>query len=202
MRRRTALLLAGGLAVVAASLILFTILVDTRPREAVERVYGTPEIGGPFTLTDQHGERFTEANLAGKPYALFFGFTFCPDVCPTTLYELSSLMEELGEQAEALNVVFVSVDWERDGPEEIASYLTAFDPRIHGLSGSEEEIAAVARAYRAYYSRVPLDEGGYTIDHVASVYLMDAKGEFQGILGYGESREVMLEKLRRLIATA
>ena len=201
MHRRTKLALAGGLAAIAVTLLVFTNLVGMRPhpQAPIERTSGTADVGGPFTLTDQHGDPFTEADLAGKPAALFFGFTYCPDVCPTTLYELSTLMAELGEEADALNVVFVSVDWERDGPEEVGAYLTAFDPRIIGLAGDAAEIEAVTRAYKVYYARVPTD-ADYTIDHTAAVYLMNADGTFSGILGYGEAQDVMLTKLRRLIA--
>lgn len=198
MRRARIGLIAGLAAALGLTLVGFTAIVTNGQPTPPVRSEGAALIGGPFTLAGTGGETVTEADLAGKPSAVFFGFTFCPDVCPTTLYELSGLMEELGDTAEKINVVFVSVDWQRDGPAEMASYLSAFDERIIGLTGSEDQIEAVTDAYRVHYERVPLEGGGYTIDHTASVYLMDSDGQFFGTLDHEEPRETMLAKLRRL----
>lgn len=157
-------------------------------------------IGGPFTLTTHAGEKLSDADLKGTPFAVFFGFTHCPEVCPTTLWEMSDALTKLGDEAESLKVLFVSVDPERDTPELLALYLQSFDPRIVGLTGSEEEIQAVGRQYSAYWRIVPLEGGDYTIDHTASIYLMDRAGEFIGTISYGETMEGRLEKLRRLIS--
>jgi protein SCO1/2 len=155
-------------------------------------------IGGPFSLTDHRGRTVTEADFRGRPLAVFFGFTHCPDVCPTTLGDMTALIEALGSDADRLHWLIISVDWERDTPEALAGYLEAFDPRIVGLSGSEVQVAAAARAFRVYYRRVPLEGGGYTMDHSASVFLLDAEGRFAGTIDSKESRDVALEKLRML----
>jgi protein SCO1/2 len=156
-------------------------------------------IGGPFALTDHRGRAVTEADFRGKPVAVFFGFTYCPDVCPTTLGEMTGLIEALGPAADRLHWLFVSVDAERDTPGAMAAYLEAFDPRILGLSGTEAQVADAARAFRVYYRRVPLEGGGYTMDHSASVFLLDAAGRFAGTVDYKESEAVALEKLRLLV---
>jgi protein SCO1/2 len=156
-------------------------------------------IGGPFSLTDHRGRAVTERDFRGRPMAVFFGFTYCPDVCPTTLTEMAGFIEALGPDADRIQWVFVSVDAERDTPQALASYLEAFDHRITGLTGTEEQIAAAARAFRVYYRRVPLESGSYTMDHAASVFLLDAEGRFAGTLDYKESERVALEKLRLLL---
>jgi protein SCO1/2 len=131
--------------------------------------------------------------------AVFFGFTHCPDVCPTTLGEMTALIEALGPDADRLHWLFISVDWERDTPEALAGYLEAFDRRILGLSGTEAQVAEAARAFRVSYRRVGLDGGGYTMDHSASVFLLDGAGRFAGTIDNKESEGVALEKLRMLL---
>jgi protein SCO1/2 len=159
-------------------------------------------IGGPFTLTDQHGTRVTEADLKGHPSAVFFGYTFCPDVCPTTLYDLTVWMEKLGPDADKLKVYFVTVDPERDTEAKMAAYLSAFDKRIVGLTGTRAEVDAMLAAYRVYSRKVPQDDGSYTMDHTASVYLLDGSGGFVGALDYHEDEAVALDKLKRLVAAS
>ena len=156
-------------------------------------------IGGPFSLVDHRGKHVTERDYVGKPTLVFFGFTFCPDVCPTTLFELTNRLKELGPEAERLNVVFITVDPERDTPQQLALYLSSFDPRIIGLSGSEEDIAAAMKAYRVYARKIPLKDGGYTMDHTATIYLMNKKGQFVGPMNYQDSEANMRVKLRRLL---
>lgn len=160
----------------------------------------TVTIGGPFTLTSNTGETVTDADLKGAPFAVFFGFTHCPEVCPTTLWEMSEALKGLGPDGDALKMLFITVDPARDTPEVMARYLQSFDPRIVALTGSEAQIDAVAKHYRAYWNRVPTDDGGYTMDHTASVFLMDAEGTFQGTIAYEEQADVRLEKLKRLVA--
>ena len=158
------------------------------------------QIGGPFSLVDQNGRRMTEADLAGRPTLLFFGFTHCPEVCPTTLYEITGWMQTLGAQADRLNVMFVTVDPERDDQLALAEYAKAFDPRIRMLTGTREAVDQMIRAYRAYARKVPLEGGGYTMDHTATVYLLDAQGRFTGTLDAREKQDTALAKLRRLLA--
>jgi protein SCO1/2 len=156
-------------------------------------------IGGPFSLTDQKGATVTDASLKGHPSAMFFGYTFCPDVCPTTLFEMTAWLDTLGPEADQLKVYFVTVDPERDTQEQMASYLSAFDPRITGLTGSPEAVAGMTKAYRIYSRKVPLDSGGYIMDHTASVYLLDGNGTFTGTIDYKESPETAVAKLKRLV---
>jgi protein SCO1/2 len=156
-------------------------------------------IGGPFELTTHEGKRLSSGELKGTPFALFFGFTHCPDVCPTTMLELSNAMKALGPDADRMRFLFVSVDPERDTPEQLKLYLSNFDPRITGLVGTPEEIAAAAKAYRAIYEKVPTKDGGFTFNHTALVYLMGRDGRLVGTINYQEGAEAQLKKLRRLI---
>lgn len=156
-------------------------------------------IGGPFVLTSEDGTPFDSRSLAGRPFALYFGFTHCPDVCPTAMYEMSLLLKDLGPAAKEFRVLFVTVDPERDTAELLKAYTDGFDERIVGLTGTPEAVAGVAKSYRAFYRKVPLDAGSYTMDHTASIYLMGPDGRFAGTLGYGEAHESALAKLRRLI---
>ncbi|MGS4885171.1 MULTISPECIES: SCO family protein [Stappiaceae] len=159
-------------------------------------------IGGPFELVSGNGETVTDQTLAGKPTVMFFGFTYCPDVCPTTLSELQGWIEALGPDADKLNYAFVSVDPERDTPDVMRDYVGAFDDRILALTGSRENIDSMLKAYRVYAKRVPLDDGDYTMDHSAAVYLMNADNKFVGTIAYGEVEETALAKLKRLIENA
>jgi protein SCO1/2 len=157
-------------------------------------------IGGPFTLNNHRGRAVTERDFRGRPMAVFFGFTHCPDVCPTTLGDMTRIMEALGSDADRIHWLFVSVDAERDTPQALADYLSAFDPRIIGLSGTEAQVADVARAFRVYYRKVPLEGGAYTMDHSASVFLLDEEGRFAGTVDHKENEDVALQKLRMLVA--
>jgi protein SCO1/2 len=159
---------------------------------------GSLQIGSPFTLTDHRDREVTERDFRGKPIAVFFGFTHCPDVCPTTLTDMTRLMEALGAAADRIHWLFISVDAERDTPRAMADYLSAFAPRIVGLTGTEAQIADAARAFRVYYRKVPLEGGGYTMDHSASVFLLDGEGRFAGTVDHKESEDVALQKLRML----
>lgn len=159
-------------------------------------------IGGPFTLVNGAGETVTEADLKGKPTVMFFGYTFCPDVCPTTLAELQGWIAQLGERADKLDYVFVTVDPERDTPEAMADYVAAFDDRIMPLTGTREQIDAMIKTYRVYARKVPMDGGGYAMDHSAGLYLLDENNRFVGTIAYGEDGEIAMEKLERLIGNA
>lgn len=135
-------------------------------------------IGGPFKLVDQNGQAVTEQALKGKPSLIFFGFTHCPDVCPTALFDMSELYKALGRDGDKVGAYFVTVDPERDTPAVMKEYLSSFDPRLRGLTGDPAAVAAMEKAYRVYSKKVPLDGGGYTMDHTALVYLMNKDGQF------------------------
>ncbi|MEP9379533.1 SCO family protein [Aquabacter sp. CN5-332] len=139
---------------------------------------GIAAVGGPFKLVDQDGKPATEALLKGKPSLVFFGFTHCPDVCPTALFEMSEIFNALGPDASKLQAFFITVDPERDTPEAMKAYLSSFSPQLRGLTGTPEQVDAVKRAYRVYSRKVPLDGGDYTMDHTAVIYLMDKSGTF------------------------
>ncbi|WP_324617356.1 SCO family protein [Microvirga alba] len=192
---KRSLLLPLGLFLTAALALLITVLLLVpEPKQNAARV----PIGGPFQLTSQEGKPFSDEDLKGKPFAIFFGFTHCPEVCPTTLYDLTQDLESLGKDADKMRVVFVTVDPAQDTPELMKTYLSSFDPRIVGLTGSDEEIAAVAKAYKVYYRKVPTDSG-YTMDHTATIFLMDSKGDFYGASNFQESEDVRRGKLKQLI---
>lgn len=159
------------------------------------------ELGAPFSLLDHTGEPITEAAFAGRPTALFFGFTHCPEVCPTTLYEMAGWIGELGEEGKDLMAYFVTVDPERDTPEVMQSYVTAFTDRITGITGDEGEIARLADAWGVYHKKVPLEDGDYTMDHTASVFLVQPDGQLQGTIAYGESNDTAVQKLRMLLGS-
>ena len=135
-------------------------------------------IGGPFQLTDQTGQTVTEKNLLGKPTLIFFGYTHCPDVCPTSLFEMSEVLRAMGKDADRVNAYFVSVDPERDTEAAMKDYLSSFDPHLKGLTGDPQAVAKITGEYRVYAKKVPLKDGDYTMDHTALVYLMDRDGKF------------------------
>ncbi len=158
-----------------------------------------PGIGGPFELTAHDGRRLSSRDLLGKPFAIFFGFTRCPDICPTTLLDLSRVIAGLGEAASGMHFLFVSVDPEHDTPELLRLYLSSFDPHLTGLTGTPAEIAAVAKAYRAYYEKVPTSDG-YTMNHTAVIYLMGADGRFRVTMRAGDPDAEQIAILRQLLA--
>ena len=135
-------------------------------------------VGGPFRLVDQDGRAVTEQDFKGRPTLVFFGFTHCPDVCPTTLFEVSEVLRALGPDADRARAAFVTVDPERDTPAKLKEYLASFDPHLSALTGDAQAVAAMAKAYKVYWKKVPLEGGAYTMDHTAIVYLMDKDGKF------------------------
>lgn len=156
--------------------------------------------GGPFTMIDQNRKIVSDRTLAGAPFVIFFGFTRCPEVCPTTMSRLAQLRKKLGADADRFKVVFVSVDSEHDKPEDLKSFLSMFDLPALGLTGNPTQTAAIVKDYGVYYERVPLPGGDYTIDHSAGVYLMDRHGAFVSTLDVHEPDNVALSKLRQMIA--
>jgi protein SCO1/2 len=159
----------------------------------------TAAIGGPFRLVDQNGAPFSDQDLKGKPFLVFFGFTHCPDVCPTSLFEISEIMRKLGSDADRTGALFITVDPERDTATSMKDYLASFDPHIRGLTGDTAALAAVAKAYRVYYKKVPLDGGDYTMDHTAIVYLMDKDGRFISPFNMKRTADVAAADLRKYL---
>jgi protein SCO1/2 len=156
-------------------------------------------IGGPFQLVDQNGQAVTDKSLPGKPTLIFFGFTHCPDVCPTALFEISEILRVLGKDASRVNAFFVSVDPERDTPAIMKDYIASFDPNLKALTGSPEAVAKVVSAYRVYVKKVPLKDGDYTMDHTALIYLMDRDGRFVAPFNIKRQPEEAAADLRRYL---
>jgi protein SCO1 len=157
------------------------------------------KLGGAFELIDHNGRLFSSSALSGSPYAIFFGFTNCPDVCPTTLLQMSNHLSKLGPDGDRLKVLFVTIDPERDRPEQLRAYLASFDPRLIGLTGSPEQVAAVAKSWNAFHNKIPEDDGTYTVVHSAYVYLMDANGHCIGTMGFQDAETEQLDQLRKLL---
>jgi len=184
----------GAIAVITAAL-LYVLL---NPKQS-EQGTGVASIGGPFRLAAHDGRMVSDADLKGKPFALFFGFTHCPDVCPTSMLEITNDMNALGAAAKDFRVYFVTVDPARDTAALLKEYVGSFDARITGLIPKDEaELAAMARTYRAIYRKVDTPSG-YTMDHTASIYLMDEKGQFWGTLDSKETPQTRQAKLKRLL---
>ena len=163
------------------------------------RSIGEATVGGPFTLTDHNGRRVTDQDFRGRYMLVFFGFTFCPDVCPTALQLTAAALDRLGAKAERVTPLFISVDPERDTPEQLKIYVASFHPRLVGLTGTTNEIAAVARAYRVYFKRVKDERSaaGYTVDHSSIVYLMGPDGRFITHFTHATSPDAMVAALQR-----
>ena len=196
--RRARLWLWGLVAIAAAvTAVLWFQQRSTAPTTA-EKNYASA-FGGGFDMIDQNGKTVTDQTLRGKPYAIFFGFTRCPDVCPTTLSRMAALRKQLGPDGDKFNIVFVSVDPQYDKPKDIGSYVTLFNTPIIGLTGTDTQIARIVKAFKVYYAKVPVEGGDYTVDHTASVFLMDRDGQFVATIDHKESQKVALDKLRRLI---
>ncbi len=178
--------LAGALALVAA-------LWLTLPKEATQ----ASSIGGPFRLVDQNGRAVSDQDFRGKPFIVFFGFTNCPDICPTTLFDISEVLQRLGPDADRTAALFITVDPERDTPDKLKDYVSSFHPRIFGLTGTPEEIATVQKEYRVYAKKVPLKDGDYTMDHTAVIYLMDKDGRFVAPFNLKKTADEAAADLRR-----
>lgn len=193
-------LVLWGLVAVAA-LVSGTLLLGHFQQAARQgaALPGAARIGGDFTLVRQTGEPFSSAELKGHPFLMFFGFTHCPDICPTTLLELSKHLDAVGDAAKDLKVLFITVDPERDTPEAMAQYMSSFDPRIIGLTGTPEQIRDVAKLYRAFYEKVPGEDDNYSMNHTASVFLFDANGNLQSTLSWQEDPAAREAKIRRLV---
>jgi protein SCO1/2 len=160
---------------------------------------GAP-LGGAFRLVDNKGQPVTEAVFRGKPSAVLFGFTHCPDVCPTTLMEMTDWAGALGPEADRMRFVFVTVDPERDTPEVLNNYVGAFSERIIAITGEPEKVRAMVTDHKVFSRKVPLEGGDYSMDHTASVLLLDETGGLVGTIARGEDREAAVAKLKNLVA--
>jgi len=182
----------------AASLVVGLLIVFWA-MGGVSKVAQPAAIGGPFQLTDQHGKAVTDTSLKGKPTLIFFGYTHCPDVCPTSLFEISEVLRAMGKDADKVNAVFISVDPERDTPATMKDYLSSFDPHLEGLSGDPAETAKVITSYRVYAKKVPTKDGDYTMDHTALIYLMDRDGRFVSPFNLKRTPEEAAVELKRYL---
>lgn len=183
---------------VTASALGFLTYKMTETKEAEA---GGP-FGVPFTLVSQNGQPITEKALTGRPSAVFFGFTHCPEVCPTTLFEMNGWLAKVDPDNTKLNAFFVTVDPERDTPEVLGQYVSNVSGRVTGISGPPDKVMDMVKGFRVYAEKVPLDaakpEGDYTMDHSASVFLLDAEGRFRGTIAYGENTDTAVQKLENL----
>jgi len=163
-------------------------------------MYGRGTVGGPFTLTDQNGQKRSDSEFRGKLMIVYFGYTFCPDVCPADLMAITQALDALGAAAEGVQPVFITVDPERD-TTLLKDYVAAFHPSLIGLTGSAEEIRKVANSYKAYYRQVPGErKGEYSIDHAGILYLMGRNGKYLGFLPPQTAPEKLTEVLRKYLA--
>jgi len=185
------------------AVLMFAVLAVTFGWMQSDRQATLSSPGAPiaaFNLIDAKNQPVSERDVIGRPSVMFFGFTNCPDVCPTTLASMTALLGQMGGDADRLRVYFVTVDPARDTPDQLGEYLSPFDRRIRGLTGAPDQIAALTRSLSVYYAKVQTGNGSYTMDHTASVFLLDAQGRFVGTIAYGEDADVALAKLRRLAA--
>jgi protein SCO1/2 len=182
----------GGLLVFTTALFLIT----GRPATQISTAGA---VGGPFQLTDQNGKSITDEDLKGRPFLIFFGFTHCPDICPTALFEMSEILTKLGPDADKINALFVTVDPERDTPAKLKDYLSSFHPQLRGVTGNQEALEKMLKSYRVYYKKVPLKDGDYTMDHTALVYLMGKDGRFVAPFNIKRPPEAAAEDLRRYL---
>jgi len=194
-RVRTAAWIAVAISLTVGGLFFLT----QRAPQIQKAIGGAARIGGPFQLTTHDGRPFSERDLTGRPYAIFFGYTHCPDVCPTTLLDMSNRLEDLKADGDKLRMIFVTVDPERDTQAYLAEYMKSFDKRIVGLTGTPAQVAAIAKGYRIIYEKVAGTGGDYTMNHTATVYLFDANGNFAATLAYQESEQNQRTKLKRLV---
>ena len=199
---RSRLVIIAALAFVLGGLVAMLALPSARERLLPKSIsVGQALVGGPFTLTDHKGRRVTDADFRGKYMLIMFGFTYCPDICPSGLQVMSAALEQLGAKADKIVPVFVSVDHERDTPEQLAQYVQSFHPRLVGLSGTAEEIAAAAKAYRVYYKKVADEKttAGFTYDHSALMYLMGPDGRYVTHFSHASAPDVIAARLAKLL---
>ena len=188
----------AGVLVIAAGVLLALALRET-PRGAAGTALASA-IGGQFQLIDQNGKPFSDANLKGKWHLIFFGYTHCPDACPTALNEMSLALDRLGIKRDEVRVVFITVDPERDTPDVLKSYVQSFDAPIVALTGSPEAVAQAAKAYRVFYAKHPRADGDYDMDHSAVIYVMNPEGRFTATFTPDSSADAIVQRLQKLIS--
>ncbi|MGH9807928.1 MAG: SCO family protein [Terriglobia bacterium] len=162
---------------------------------------GKALIGGPFTLTDQNGKQVTDKDFRGRFMLVYFGFTFCPDVCPSALQVMAAALDKLGPKAAKITPIFITIDPERDTPDKMAQYVQSFDPRLVGLTGTPEEIAAVTKEYRVYAKKVddPKSTAGYTMDHSSIIYVMGPDGSYRTHFTHTTNVDAMAARLAKML---
>jgi len=187
----------AGLVIIGTGTFLVLALRDT-PRGAAGTAL-TSAIGGPFQLVDQNGKTVTDADLKGKWSLIYFGYTHCPDACPTALNDISIALSELGPKRDAVRPVFITVDPERDTPETLKAYVTSFDAPILALTGTADQVATAAKGYRVYYAKHPEAGDDYSMDHSSVIYVMDPEGRFTASFTHESAPEQISERLKKLI---
>ena len=190
--------LFAGFVILGAGAFLALSLHET-PRGASGTLLASA-IGGPFRLVDPDGKTVTDADLKGKWSLVYFGYTHCPDACPTALNDIAIALDELGSKRSAVRPVFITVDPERDTPEVLKAYVTAFDAPILALTGTPEEVAQAAKGYRVYYAKHPEAGGDYSMDHSSVIYVMDPEGRFTASFTHQSAPEEIAERLKKLLA--
>jgi protein SCO1/2 len=185
------------LAAFAVGLVLCVSLVLVVAQRGSIPIPQAAAIGGPFHLVDQQGRTVTDQDMKGRPFLVFFGFTNCPEICPTTLFEMSEVFRSLGTDADRAGGLFITVDPERDTPQMLKEYLSNFDPHLRGLTGDAQSLASAIKGYRIYARKVPTADGSYTMDHTALVYLMDKDGRFVAPFNLKRRPEEAAADLRR-----
>src|SRR5271169_1914440 len=198
---RRFLLIAAALAgfVILGTGAFLALALRDNPRGAAGTALASA-IGGPFQLVDQDGKTVTDADLKGKWSLIYFGYTHCPDACPTALNDISIALSELGPKRDAVRPVFITVDPERDTPEVLKSYVTSFDAPILALTGTAEQVAKAAKGYRVYYAKHPEAGGDYSMDHSSVIYEMDPEGRFTASFTHENTPEQIAERLKKLLA--
>lgn len=204
MPRRSILLFAGAAIALAVAIAVSTIVMVNQREGAIPPIdtsTGQPSVGGPFQLVNQDGQAVDQTMLDGKWSLVFFGFTYCPDYCPTTLTALEATKRQLGDRAKDLQIVFISIDPERDTPQALKDYLSSdgFPQGVIGLTGTADQVKAAADAYRAYYQKVGEGEG-YTMNHSLTVYLMGPDGKFRSALAHDLGPQRAAEVIERAMA--
>lgn len=159
------------------------------------------QYGVPFALVDHNGDTITQEAFTGQPSAIFFGFTHCPEICPTTLFEMDGWLAQLGDEGKDIDVFFVTIDPERDTPELLGDYITSVTDRVRGITGDPDAVREMARGFNIYFKRIEEEGGSYTMDHTASIILLDSKGQFRKTIAYGEVAETAMQKLRDISKT-
>jgi protein SCO1/2 len=203
LKLRLALFILAGLGLGGALAVAVLPGVRERLLPAKIQTVGRALVGGPFSLTDHTGRRVTDKDFRGRTLLVVFGFTFCPDICPTELQLISAALDKLGPRAKDVVPLFITVDPERDTPAQLAMYVKSFHPRLVGLTGTQEEIDAAAKAYRVYFKKAPdpKSSAGYTMDHSALIYVMGPDGAYQAHFTPGVSVATLAERLSELLQT-